>query len=138
MRRVAITGLGITSCLGNDADTVSAALREGRSGIRHIPQYAELGFRSQVGGAPEIDLEAQIDRKQKRFMGDAAAFAHIALRDAIADAGARATAAAPLAWLSLEPPDAGVVFDLRLTLWPGGESRRLATSHPHGREVTWL
>ena len=87
MRRVVITGLGITSCLGNDADTVSAALREGRSGIRHVPQYAELGFRSQVGGAPEIDLEAQIDRKQKRFMGDAAAFAHIALRDAIADAG---------------------------------------------------
>ena len=87
MRRVVITGLGITSCLGNDADTVSAALREGRSGIRHIPQYAELGFRSQVGGAPEIDLDAQIDRKQKRFMGDAAAFAHIALRDAIADAG---------------------------------------------------
>lgn len=87
MRRVVITGLGITSCLGNDADTVSAALREGRSGIRHIPQYAELGFRSQVGGAPEIDLEAQIDRKQKRFMGDAAAFAHVALRDAIADAG---------------------------------------------------
>jgi len=86
MRRVVITGLGITSCLGNDADTVSAALREGRSGIRHIPQYAELGFRSQVGGAPEIDLEAQIDRKQKRFMGDAAAFAHVALRDAIADA----------------------------------------------------
>ncbi|CAN7249600.1 beta-ketoacyl-ACP synthase I [Pseudoxanthomonas sp. LjRoot168] len=87
MRRVVITGLGITSCLGNDADTVSAALREGRSGIRHIPQYAEIGFRSQVGGAPEIDLDAQIDRKQKRFMGDAAAFAHIALRDAIADAG---------------------------------------------------
>ena len=87
MRRVVITGLGITSCLGNDADTVSAALREGRSGIRHIPQYAELGFRSQVGGAPEIDLDAQIDRKQKRFLGDAAAFAHIALRDAIADAG---------------------------------------------------
>ena len=87
MRRVVITGLGITSCLGNDADTVSAALREGRSGIRHIPQYAELGFRSQVGGAPEIDLDAQIDRKQKRFIGDAAAFAHIALRDAIADAG---------------------------------------------------
>jgi|WP_298154101.1 3-oxoacyl-[acyl-carrier-protein] synthase-1 len=87
MRRVAITGLGITSCLGNDADTVSSALRESRSGIRHIPQYAELGFRSQVGGAPGIDLDAQIDRKQKRFMGDAAAFAYIALRDAIADAG---------------------------------------------------
>ena len=87
MRRIAITGLGITSCLGNDADTVSLALREGRSGIRHIPEYAELGFRSHVGGAPQIDLEAEIDRKQKRFMGDAAAFAHIAMRDAIADAG---------------------------------------------------
>ena len=87
MRRIAITGLGITSCLGNDADTVSRALREGRSGIRHIPEYAELGFRSHVGGAPQIDLEAAIDRKQKRFMGDAAAFAHIAMRDAIADAG---------------------------------------------------
>ena len=87
MRRIAITGLGITSCLGNDADTVSRALREGRSGIRHIPEYAELGFRSHVGGAPQIDLEAEIDRKQKRFMGDAAAFAHSAMRDAIADAG---------------------------------------------------
>ena len=87
MRRIAITGLGITSCLGNDADTVSRALREGRSGIRHIPEYAELGFRSHVGGAPQIDLEAEIDRKQNRFMGDAAAFAHIAMRDAIADAG---------------------------------------------------
>lgn len=87
MRRIAITGLGITSCLGNDADSVSRALREGRSGIRHIPEYADLGFRSQVGGAPQIDLEAQIDRKQKRFMGDAAAYAHIAMRDAIADAG---------------------------------------------------
>ncbi len=87
MRRVVITGLGITSCLGNDSDTVSAALREGRSGIRHLPQYAELGFRSQVGGAPELDLEALIDRKQKRFMGDAAAYAYLAMRDAIADAG---------------------------------------------------
>lgn len=86
MRRVVVTGLGITSCLGNDADTVSASLREGRSGIRHIPQYAELGFRSQVGGAPELDLDALIDRKQKRFMGDAAAYAYLAMRDAIADA----------------------------------------------------
>jgi hypothetical protein len=60
-----------------------------------------------------------------------------ALREAIAEGGARATIAAPLAWLSLEPPDAGVVFELRLTQWPGGESRVLATSHPHGREATW-
>jgi len=87
MRRVVVTGLGIVSCLGNDADSVSAALRAGRSGIRFQPDYAELGFRSHVAGKPEIDLEAQIDRKQKRFMGDAAAYAHIAMRDAIADAG---------------------------------------------------
>lgn len=87
MRRIVITGLGIISCLGNDPDTVSSALRESRSGIRHIPEYAELGFRSHVGGKPEIDLTAEIDRKQKRFMGDAAGFACVAMRDAIADAG---------------------------------------------------
>jgi 3-oxoacyl-[acyl-carrier-protein] synthase-1 len=63
------------------------SLREGRSGIRHLPEYAERGFRSQVGGACDIDLDAAIDRKQKRFMGDAAAYAHVAMRDAIADAG---------------------------------------------------
>ena len=87
MRRVVITGMGIVSCLGNDQASVAAALREGRSGIRHVPEYAELGLRSQVAGVPEIDLEAQIERKQKRFMGDAAAYAHVAMRDAIADAG---------------------------------------------------
>ncbi|MBK6436398.1 MAG: beta-ketoacyl-ACP synthase I [Rhodanobacteraceae bacterium] len=87
MRRIAITGMGIVSCLGNTVDTVSTSLREGRSGIRFLPEYAERGFRSQVGGVCEIDLDAAIDRKQKRFMGDAAAYAHVALRDAIADAG---------------------------------------------------
>jgi hypothetical protein len=59
------------------------------------------------------------------------------VQTAIVEAGARATAAAPLAWLSLEPPDAGVVFELRLTLWPGGSARVLATAHPHGREAAW-
>lgn len=87
MRRVVITGMGITSCLGNDLDTVSSALREGRAGIRALPDHAEAGLRSQVGGAVDIDLDAQIDRKLKRFMSDAAAYSHIALRDAIADAG---------------------------------------------------
>ena len=86
-RRVVVTGLGIVSCLGNDADSVSAALRAGRAGIRHIPEYAELGLRSQVAGVPTIDLDAAIDRKQKRFMGDAAAYAFVAMRDAIVDAG---------------------------------------------------
>ncbi|MCL7714970.1 beta-ketoacyl-ACP synthase I [Stenotrophomonas mori] len=87
MRRVVITGMGINSCLGNDPATVSSALREGRSGIVALPDHAEAGLRSQIGGRVEIDLEAQIDRKLKRFMSDAAAYSYIALRDAIADAG---------------------------------------------------
>ncbi|EKU23798.1 beta-ketoacyl-ACP synthase I [Xanthomonas graminis] len=87
MRRVAITGMGITSCLGNDLDTVSRALREGRAGIRTNPEAAEHGLRSQVAGDVQLDLEALVDRKLKRFMGDASAYAYLALRDAIADAG---------------------------------------------------
>ncbi|WP_368563793.1 beta-ketoacyl-ACP synthase I [Pseudoxanthomonas sp. UTMC 1351] len=87
MRRIAITGMGIVSCLGNDLDSVSKSLREGRSGITFQPDYAQMGLRSQVAGIPNIDLEAAIDRKQKRFMGDAAAYAYVATRDAIADAG---------------------------------------------------
>ena len=86
-RRVVVTGFGITSCLGNDAASVSESLRAGRAGIRHMPEYAELGLRSQVAGVPDIDLEANIDRKQKRFMGDAAAYAAVAMRDAMLDAG---------------------------------------------------
>ena len=87
MRRIAITGMGIASCLGNDLDTVSASLREGRSGIRFLPDHAERGLRSQVGGAVELDLDAAIDRKLKRFMSDAAAYSYVSMRDAIADAG---------------------------------------------------
>jgi len=86
-RRIAITGMGIASCLGNDLDTVSASLREGRSGIRHLPEAAERGLRSQVGGAVDLDLDAVIDRKLKRFMSDAAAYSYVSMRDAIADAG---------------------------------------------------
>jgi 3-oxoacyl-[acyl-carrier-protein] synthase-1 len=87
MRRVAITGMGIVSCLGNELEFVSAALRDGRSGIRHLPEAAERGLRSTVGGAPEIDLASRIDRKQLRFMGEAAAYAHVAMQSAIDDAG---------------------------------------------------
>ena len=87
MRRVVITGLGIVSCLGNDANTVTDALRKGRSGIRSKAEYAEHGLRSQVAGYPDVDLDALIDRKARRFMGDAAAFAYIALKSAIEDAG---------------------------------------------------
>ena len=87
MKRVVITGTGIVSCIGNDMDTVTQSLRESRSGIRAMPQFTELGMRSQVAGVPQINLEELIDRKQLRFMGDAAAYAHIALANAIAEAG---------------------------------------------------
>ena len=87
MKRVVITGTGIVSCIGNDNATVTQSLREGRSGIRAMPQFTELGMRSQVAGVPQINLEERIDRKQLRFMGDAAAYAHIALADAIASSG---------------------------------------------------
>ncbi|GAA4647755.1 beta-ketoacyl-ACP synthase I [Kistimonas scapharcae] len=87
MRRVVITGLGITSCLGNSADAVTESLRHGRSGIRLNESYREMGFRSHVSGSVEIDLESQIDRKYLRFMGNAAAYAYIAMQQAIDDAG---------------------------------------------------
>jgi 3-oxoacyl-[acyl-carrier-protein] synthase-1 len=86
-RRVVITGAGIVSCIGNDLATVEQSLRTGASGIRAVPKFAEIGLRSQVAGLPQIDLEAHIDRKQLRFMGDAAAYAHIALEQAIAQSG---------------------------------------------------
>lgn len=84
-RRVVITGLGIVSCLGNDKLSVRDALLHSRSGIRSIPEYAELGLRSHVAGVPQIDLDAHIERKDRRFMGDAAAYAYIAMAQAIAD-----------------------------------------------------
>ncbi len=88
MRRVVITGFGIVSCLGHDAATVRDSLFHGRSGIRFNPKYAELGFRSQVSGSiTDLDLDALIDRKQRRFMGDAAAFAYIAMQRAIEMSG---------------------------------------------------
>ncbi len=87
MRRVVVTGMGIVSCLGNDLDGVSLALAEGRSGIRTAPGYAQMGLRSQVAGIPQIDVEAHLDRRDLRFMGDAAAYAAISMKAAIADAG---------------------------------------------------
>ncbi len=87
MRRVVVTGMGIVSPLGNDAATVTASLRDSRAGIAHIAEYAEMGMRSQIAGVCTIDLDALIDRKQKRFMGDAAAFAAVAMKNAMTDAG---------------------------------------------------
>ena len=87
MKRVVVTGLGITSCIGLDADTVTESLRLGRSGIKFKQEYADMGFRSHVAGSVEIDFKEHIDRKVLRFMGDAAAYAYISMKQAIADAG---------------------------------------------------
>ena len=87
MRRVVITGFGIVSCLGNDATSVTRSLRESISGIRARDIYNEIGMRSQVAGLPTIDLDERIDRKARRFMGDSAAFAYVAMDDAIRSAG---------------------------------------------------
>jgi 3-oxoacyl-[acyl-carrier-protein] synthase I len=87
MRRVVVTGMGIVSSVGNNAQEVLASLREARSGIVAAKEYAELGFRCQVHGAPKLDWEAQVDRKIRRFMGAGAGWNYIAMEQAIRDAG---------------------------------------------------
>jgi 3-oxoacyl-[acyl-carrier-protein] synthase-1 len=87
MKRVVITGYGIVSCLGNNRNEVLQSLQQGRSGIRFQQAYKDIGMRSQVAGSVEINLDDFIDRKDKRFMGDAAAFAYISLQQAIEHAG---------------------------------------------------
>jgi 3-oxoacyl-[acyl-carrier-protein] synthase I len=87
MRRVVVTGMGIVSCIGNDAATVTHHLKHSISGLQSNATYAEMGFRSQVSGVPTIDLDSLIDRKARRFMGNAAAYAYVAMQNAITDAG---------------------------------------------------
>lgn len=87
MRRVAVTGMGIVSSIGNNTQEVLASLREARSGIVTAPEYAEIGFRCQVHGAPDIDVESLLDRRAMRFHGGGTAWNHIALDQAIRDAG---------------------------------------------------
>ncbi len=86
-QRVVITGLGIVSCLGTDADAVTESLREGRSGISLYQPHIDNGMRSHIAGKPDIELGEHIDRKQWRFMGDAAGYAYLSMQQAIADAG---------------------------------------------------
>ena len=86
MKRVVITGLGIVSSIGNNKDEVLQSLLNTQSGIEFSQEMADLGFRSHVHGAVNIDLASQIDRKDFRFMADAAAYAYIAMKQAIADA----------------------------------------------------
>ena len=90
MRRVVITGLGIVSSIGNSAEEVTTALKEGRSGIVFAPDYAEHGFRSQVKGQPDIDIAEHVDKRALRFMGDGAAWNFIAMQRAIEDSGLEA------------------------------------------------
>ena len=74
LERVVVTGLGIISCIGNDLDSVTDALLHARSGIRFMPDYAAVGLNSQVAGVPDIDGLPTIERRYRRFMGDAAGF----------------------------------------------------------------
>jgi 3-oxoacyl-[acyl-carrier-protein] synthase I len=87
MRRVAVTGIGIVSSIGSNAEEVVASLREARSGVVAAPEYAELGFRCQVHAAPTVDWEALVDRRAARFLAPGTAYGHIAMEQAIADAG---------------------------------------------------
>jgi len=87
MRRVAITGLGVVSCLGNSREEVLESLKAGRSGITFNEKFHEMGLRSQVCGSVALDISDHIDRKIRRFMGDAAAYSYIAMRQAIEDSG---------------------------------------------------
>ena len=86
MKRVAITGRGIISCLGNDLSSVERSLRDARSGIRTVPEYKERGLRSHVAGIPDLAKEAPVARKLRRFMGDAALYAWYAMRQAVDEA----------------------------------------------------
>ena len=86
-RRVAVTGMGIVSCLGNRLDDVSAALQASRSGIRAVPEYGEHGLRTQVAGVPVVEGLPPVERRHRRFMGEVAQHAYAAMRLAIDDAG---------------------------------------------------
>ncbi|HET7804048.1 MAG TPA: beta-ketoacyl-ACP synthase I [Pseudolabrys sp.] len=87
MRRVVVTGMGIVSSIGNNTQEVLASLREAKSGIVRADKYAELGFRCQVHGAPRLDPEEVVDRRAMRFLGGGAAWNHVAMEQAIRDAG---------------------------------------------------
>ena len=87
MKRVVVTGIGIVSSIGNNAQEVVASLREAKSGIVKADKYAELGFRCQVHGAPSLDWEDAIDRKVRRFMGAGAGWNYVAMEQAIQDSG---------------------------------------------------
>src|SRR5688500_3044685 len=116
MRRVVITGLGIVSSIGNDAGEVAESLKLGRSGISFAPEYAERGFRSQVHGKPKLVPAEHIDKRHMRFMGDGAAFAFLAMEQAITDP-------------SLEPGDVSNERTGLITGSGGPSTRSLCEAH---------
>ena len=114
--RVVITGLGVVSCLGNDAAAVKDALFNGRSGISLRQDHIDAGMRSQIAGTPDIDLSEHIDRKQWRFMGDAAGYAYLSLQQAIAHAG--------LSDAEVSNPRTGIVAGSGRLVCQSGRGRR--------------
>ncbi|MCZ4090738.1 MULTISPECIES: beta-ketoacyl-ACP synthase I [Sinorhizobium] len=90
MRRVVVTGLGIVSSIGNNADEVTASLRDAKSGITFSPDFAENGFKCQVWGAPSLDPTELVDRRAMRFLSQGGAWNHVAMKQAIADSGLEA------------------------------------------------
>ncbi|HDL5234208.1 TPA: beta-ketoacyl-ACP synthase I, partial [Mannheimia haemolytica] len=87
MKRVVITGLGVISSIGNNKEEVLESLKAGKSGIEFVPEFAEVGMRSQVAGTIKLNPAELIDRKIYRFMGDAAAYAYLSMKEAIEDSG---------------------------------------------------
>ena len=87
MRRVVVTGIGIVSCLGNNKEAVLDSLQQGRSGIKHNQSYVDIGMRSHISGSVDINAEELMDRKLYRFMGDAATYAYLSMKEAVEDSG---------------------------------------------------
>ena len=128
LRRVAITGIGIVSPIGNSAEEVAGALRAGRSGIEASPEMAERGFRSQVAGTLKLDLSDHVDKRTLRFMGPGAAYAHIAMEQAIADAGlSEADVVSPSTGLVAGSggPSTSAMFEAHRTVVERGSPKRI-------------
>ena len=128
MRRVVITGLGIVSPIGNTADAVTAALRAGQSGIEASAAMAEHGFRSRIAGTLKIDPAEHIDKRALRFMGPGAAYAHIAMGQAIADAGLSPTEVSdPMTGLIAGSggPSTSAMFAAHQTVLASGGTKRI-------------
>ncbi|RVV97286.1 beta-ketoacyl-ACP synthase I [Mesobaculum littorinae] len=128
MRRVVVTGLGIVSSIGNGAEAVAEALKAGKSGIAHDAEMAERGFRSRISGAPRIDVTEHVDKRALRFMGPGAAYAHIAMQEAIADAGLEESdVSAPMTGLIAGSggPSTSNLFSAHQTVLEKGSPKRI-------------